>query len=90
MGKWEMGIMMEEVTVDDRGRILIPKEIRDHLGLQPGSGARMEIEEGRLIITPPISPEEFIRRMEGCITEGEPVSDPLKLKEMWEQPPHHQ
>ena len=81
---------MEEITVDDRGRVLIPKEIRDQLGLQPGSPARLEVEEGRLIITPPLSPEEFIRRMEGCIKEGEPIIDPLKLKEMWEQPPNKQ
>ena len=83
-----MGKIMEEVTVDDRGRILIPKEIRDRLGLQPGSPARLEVEEGRLVITPPLSPEEFIRRMEGCITEGKPITDPLKLKEIWKQPPH--
>ncbi len=76
---------MEEAEVDDRGRILIPKHIRESLGLQPGRQARLEIEEGRLIITPPISPEEFIRKMEGCIKKGEPTMDPLKLKEMWEK-----
>ena len=90
MGRWEMGKTMEEITVDDRGRVLIPKEIRDQLGLQPGSPARLEVEEGRLIITPPLSPEEFIRRMEGCIKEGEPIIDPLKLKEMWAQSPNKQ
>lgn len=77
---------MEEVTVDDRGRILIPKKIRERVGLQPGSGARLEVEDNRLIITPPLSPEKFIQQMEGCITEGEPSLDPLKLKEIWEQP----
>ncbi|RLI09082.1 hypothetical protein DRO42_05190 [Candidatus Bathyarchaeota archaeon] len=85
-----MGIIMEEVTVDDRGRILIPKEIRDRLGLKPGSGARLEVERGRLIITPPLSPEEFIRSMEGCIKEGKPTIDPLKLKELWKQSTHQQ
>lgn len=80
---------MEEVIVDDRGRILIPKEIRERIGLQPGSGARLEVEDNRLIITPPLSPEEFIRQMEGFITEGEPSLQPLKLKEIWEQPRNH-
>jgi len=74
---------MEEVTIDDRGRILIPKEIRDALGLHPGSGARLEIEKDRLIITPPVSQEKFIEEMEGFITEGEAKIDPLKLKEIW-------
>lgn len=77
---------MEEVTVDDRGRILIPKEIRERIGLQPGSGARLEVEDDRLIITPPLSPEKFIQQMQGCITEGEPSIEPLRLKEIWEQP----
>ena len=77
---------MEEVTVDDRGRILIPRRIRERVGLQPGSGARLEVEENRLIIIPPISPERFIQQMEGCIKEGVPSLDPLKLKEIWERP----
>ncbi|MEM1557266.1 MAG: hypothetical protein QXT26_00550 [Thermoproteota archaeon] len=33
---------------------------------------------------PPISPEEFIEEMEGCIREGTPKISPLKLKEIWE------
>jgi AbrB family looped-hinge helix DNA binding protein len=85
-----MGKTMGEITVDDKGRILIPKEIRDKLGLQPGSHARLKVEKGRLIITPPLSPEEFIKQMKGCIKKGEPRIDPLKLKEMWEQPQNKQ
>jgi hypothetical protein len=46
----------------------------------------MEARGGKLITTPPISPDEFIRQMEGCITEGSPSQDPLKLKDMWEDP----
>lgn len=85
-----MGKTLEEVVIDDRGRILIPKEIRDRLGLQPGNTARLEVEEGKLIIMPPLSPDEFIKRMEGCITKGEPAMDPLKLKEVWERTPKKQ
>jgi len=77
---------MEEVTIDDRGRILIPKEIRDALGLHPGSSARLEMGKDRLIITPPVSQEKFIKEMEGFITEGDAKVDPLKLKEIWGKP----
>lgn len=88
LNKWVVGNgkNMEEVTVDDRGRVLIPKKIRERIGLQPGSGARLEVEGNRLIITPPLSPEKFIQQMESCITGGEPSLEPLKLKEIWEQP----
>lgn len=75
---------IEEVVIDDKGRVLIPKKFRDKVGLQPGVRARLKIEEKTIVIIPPISPEEFIKEMEGCIKEGTPSIDPLKLKKMWE------
>ena len=74
----------EEVTVDLKGRIQIPKAIRDKVGLHVGGKARLKIEKETIVIMPPISPEEFIKEMEGCIKEGAPVMDPLNLKKMWE------
>ena len=74
----------EEVTVDDKGRVLIPKEVRDKVGLRVGGKARLKIEKENIVIMPPISPEEFINEMEGCIREGTPTINPLKLKKIWE------
>jgi AbrB family looped-hinge helix DNA binding protein len=74
----------EEVTVDNKGRVLIPKEVREKVGLQVGGKARLKIEKENIVIMPPISPEEFIKEMEGCIKEGVPLIDPLKLKKIWE------
>jgi len=74
----------EEVTVDEKGRILIPKEIREKIGLRTGGKARLKVEKERIVIMPPISPEDFIREMEGCIKEGTPAIEPLGLKKMWE------
>jgi len=80
-----VGIMSaEEVVVDEKGRVLIPKEIRDKVGLKAGGRARLKVEKENIIIIPPVSPEEFIKEMEGCIREGTPSSDPLKLKKIWE------
>ena len=77
--------MTVEVTVDNKGRVLIPKEFRDKVGLQAGRKAILKIKQGRIIIMPPISPEEFIKEMEGCIKEGTSTIDPLELKKMWNQ-----
>jgi AbrB family looped-hinge helix DNA binding protein len=74
----------QEVNVDHKGRVQIPKAIREKVGLYPGGKARLKIEKENIIIMPPISAEEFIKEMEGCIKEGTPVIDPLKLKKMWE------
>mgnify|MGYP002154706852 CR=1 FL=1 len=83
-GNWAVGTMMLEVTVDDRGRILIPKEVRDKVGLQAGRKARLEVEGHNIIVMPPVSPEEFIAEMEGCIRKGAPTIRPSDLKRMWE------
>jgi AbrB family looped-hinge helix DNA binding protein len=80
----KVGKMATEAIVDRKGRILIPKEIREKIGLQAGRKVRIKVDKEKVIVTPLISPEEFIEEMEGCIKEGTPTIDPLKLKEMWE------
>lgn len=58
-----------ERTIDEKGRVTIPKEAREALGLKPGAGVRIGVEGDRIIIRPRVSREEFIEVMEGCITE---------------------
>ena len=74
----------QEVNVDHKGRVQIPKAIRDKVGLHTGGKARLKLDKENIVIIPPISAEEFIKEMEGCIKEGTPVMDPLNLKKMWE------
>ena len=39
----------EEVTVDKKGRVLIPNEFRDKVGLQVGGKAQLKIENENII-----------------------------------------
>jgi AbrB family looped-hinge helix DNA binding protein len=39
-----------DVTLAERGQIVIPKEARDALGLKPGARLQLHIENGRLVI----------------------------------------
>lgn len=39
-----------EVTLAERGQIVIPKEARDALGLKPGARLQIRVEGGRLVI----------------------------------------
>ena len=73
-----------EVFIDDKGRILIPKKAREKIGLLTGGKARLKVENKKIIIMPPISPEDFIQEMEGCIKEGTPTINPLDLKKIWD------
>ena len=40
----------ERVEVDDRGRITIPKHVREELGIRPGDSLDIDIEEGEIHI----------------------------------------
>jgi AbrB family looped-hinge helix DNA binding protein len=79
--------MAEEVVLDEKGRILIPKNIRDRLGFHERVRLRLVVEDDKIMITRTVSPEEFIGRMEGCIRNRSPIPkvDPLRLKEIWEK-----
>lgn len=78
---------MLESTIDEKGRIVIPRELLISLGLQKGSKVKLALNEKRIVITRPINPKEFIREMEGFIKKNSPIPkiDPLKLKKIWEQ-----
>lgn len=39
-----------DVTLAERGQIVIPKEARDALGLKPGAKLQISIVDGRLLI----------------------------------------
>ena len=77
--------MIQEIVIDEKGRIVIPKKIRDSLSLKAGIKVKLRMESDRLIIEKTLSPEEFIEKMRGFIKKGSniPVSDPIDLKEIW-------
>lgn len=75
---------MGTVEIDERGRITIPKEERERLGLKPGEKLMIIEKDGELIIRKVITPDDFINNLKGCITKEEGQFDPLELKEIWE------
>lgn len=52
-----MGI---EITISSKGQIVIPKEVRDALGLSAGGKLRLERSGRRLILEAPPEPRERI------------------------------
>lgn len=53
---------MEEVKISSKGQIVIPKYIRDALGVKEGSVLLVNLLENRLIIIP--KPEDPVRGLE--------------------------
>jgi len=47
-------------TIDAGGRVVVPKEIRERLGLRPGSRIVLREVEGRLEISPATTPVRLV------------------------------
>ena len=77
--------MTQETVIDEKGRIVISKDVRNSLGLKNGMRVKMHIESDKLIIEKSVSPEEFRTKMRGFIKKGSkvPVGDPIDLKQIW-------
>ena len=78
--------MTQETVIDEKGRIVISKDVRISLGLKKGMRVKLHIESDRLIVEKSVSPEEFRTKMKGFIKKRSkvPISDPIDLKRIWE------
>lgn len=55
------------VTVDSKGRIVLPQDVREALGITPGTEVEVHEEGGKAIVEPEDDPERIIERMEALI-----------------------
>ena len=55
--------------VDSKGRIVLPKEVRERLGITPGTEVDINEEDGKAVVEPEDTPEQIIERMERLIAE---------------------
>ncbi|WP_435077137.1 AbrB/MazE/SpoVT family DNA-binding domain-containing protein [Halococcus sp. AFM35] len=55
--------------VDSKGRIVLPQEVREQLGITPGTEVAIHEEEGKAVVEPEDDPEQIIERMERLIEE---------------------
>lgn len=53
--------------VDSKGRIVLPKEMREDLGITPGTEVEIHEKDGKAIVEPEDDPEQIIQRMEELI-----------------------
>ena len=77
-----------EVKLSSKGQIVIPKEVREKLGLKAGDKIKLEVEEGkRLIVQPSVNPPNDVfvkagdRLIEETLQEAKRV-DEEKIREM--------
>jgi AbrB family looped-hinge helix DNA binding protein len=79
---------MGEAVIDERGRIVIPNEIRAELKLRPDQKLRVTTKGKELVLSPEVGADEFISQLKGCV-HGSRVK-PEDLKDIWGVGhPHH-
>ena len=61
---------MPEVTVSSKGQIVLPRKIRDSLGINEGERLRVSLVDGRIIIVPTNSPAKNDWRNWGGTLKG--------------------
>ena len=73
---------MEKVILEKQGRVLIPKSVREELGLRSGEEMALEIEKNKIILKLFKEPKDFSSQLKGCVKESK--IDPLRIKKIWE------
>ncbi|MCD6541430.1 AbrB/MazE/SpoVT family DNA-binding domain-containing protein [Candidatus Bipolaricaulota bacterium] len=56
---------VKKVKLGRKGQVVIPKEVREALGLQEGDMLLVGVEEGGRVVLAP--PEEYARRTKGAL-----------------------
>lgn len=72
---------MGETLLDERGRIVIPKEAREKLNLKSNQRLLVRVREGKIILKPPADAGKFIAELKGCVKSSR--IKPSELKEIW-------
>ncbi len=83
-----MGIKLK---VDERGRVTIPTEVREALGVEPSSAIIAEEREEGLLLYKRISPGEFLKEAAELQEEIRKTKvakeEALKAKDIWKTRP---
>ncbi len=66
-----------QTTIDAAGRIVIPKSVRDRLGLVPGEPLELHEREGRIEIEPAPTPMRLARTKHGAVAVPDGKLPPL-------------
>jgi AbrB family looped-hinge helix DNA binding protein len=74
--------MAELATVSTKGQFVIPAEIREALGIRPGTRIAV-LREGNRIILEPVN-KEYVRALRGSLAGGPSMTDEL-LKDRREE-----
>ncbi|MBI4491574.1 MAG: AbrB/MazE/SpoVT family DNA-binding domain-containing protein [Chloroflexi bacterium] len=68
-------------TVTRKGQVSLPKEIRDALGLVPGSEVEFHLEQGQVVLRKRVSPE-ILQQWQGYLRGKLPAGSVDEMMEL--------
>ena len=71
-------------TIDSAGRIIVPKAMRDALGLKPGQSLEIRASDGRLEIEVSSTPMQLKRKGKGLVAVPDAKLPPLTADQVRE------
>jgi AbrB family looped-hinge helix DNA binding protein len=71
-------------SIDSAGRIVVPKAVRDALGVRPGQELDVRVTDGRLVIEVPATPMRLKRRRKALAAVPLPKLPPLTADQVRE------
>lgn len=69
-------------TIDGAGRLVVPKALRDLLGLQPGQALDIRVHDGRLVVEPAPTPMRLQESLQGVRAVPDDPLPPLTVGEV--------
>lgn len=71
-----------QTSIDSAGRVVVPKPLRDALGLAPGTRLEASMMDGRLVLEPVAVPMRLVKRAGGLVVEAEGPLPPLTAEQV--------
>lgn len=77
------------MKVDAKGRIVLPQDIREDLGITPGSRVTIHEEGGQAVVEPEDDPEAILDRLAELVDGIAEDRDPTPYEDLDPQPKDH-
>jgi len=75
--------MIVKRIVGPKGQVVIPKDVREHLGLEPGSDVIFEVRENEVVIKPSRAPEDLVDEYVSIVTSK--LKNRIQLEQVIEE-----